>query len=287
MKKITFAALTAISLLSSCSKEGENMPPSEFISISTSIGTLTPMAAKAETRATSTAFDVEDKISVYAYESGDVAKRVVDNSINTYDGTVWTATPMMKWKDMTSAHDFVSTFPKRAITDFSAEAITLTENIATNDVLIATAANRKATDGDVPLIFDHIMGKVEVSLTFRNEFDGTPTVTDVNTSAKQGGTINFLTKTATVTGVASDVSFTATTANTAYTAVIVPQTIKAINIVIAGSTYTYTHPSNISIEKGKIQTISLIVGRERVELGSISINEWGTGGFIKDGEAVN
>lgn len=287
MKKITLTALAAISLLSSCNKEGENTPPSEFISISTSIGTLTPMPAKAETRATSTAFVSGDAISVYAYESGDVAKLVVDNSINTYDGTVWTAVPLMKWKDMSSAHDFVSTFPTRAITDFSAEAVTLTDNIVTNDVLVATTANRTASLGAVPLIFDHIMGKVVVSLTFRNEFDGTPTVTDINTSAKQGATVDFLTKTATATGTATDVIFTATTVNTVYEAVIVPQTINVINIVIAGSTYTYTHPSDITIENGKIQTISLIVGRERIELGSISINDWGTGDPIEDGEALN
>lgn len=287
MKKITLTALAAISLLSSCNKEGENTPPSEFISISTSIGTLTPMSAKASTRATSTAFVAGDQISVYAYESGDVTKGVVDNSINTYDGTSWTAVPLMKWKDMTSAHDFVSTFPTRVITDFSAEAVTLTEDIATNDVLVATTANRTASQHEVPLIFDHIMGKVVVSLTFRTEFDGTPTVTDVNTSAKQDAAVDFLTKTATATGTATDVSFTATTANTVYEAVIVPQTITAINIVIAGSTYTYTHPSDITIENGKIQAISLIVGRERIELGSISINDWTTGDPIEDGEALN
>lgn len=287
MKKITLTALAAISLLSSCNKGGENTPPSEFISISTSIGTLIPMSAKAATRATSTAFESGDQISVYAYESGDVTKGVVDNSINTYDGTSWTAAPLMKWKDMTSSHDFVSTFPTRAITDFSAEAVTLTENIAANDILVATTANRTAAQGGVPLTFDHIMGKVVISLTFRNEFEGTPIVTEVNTSAKQVATVNFLTKTATANGEATTVKFSATTANTVYEAVIVPQNIKEINILITGSTYAYTHPSNITIENGKIQTISLIVGRERIELGSISINDWTTGDPIEGGEALN
>lgn len=286
MKRITFATLAAILLFSACSQDDVSTPPSEFISISTSIGSLSPRAAKA-TRATSTAFGAGDQISVYAYESGDATKRVVDNSINTYDGSIWTAVPMMKWKNMTSAHDFVSTYPTRAITDLSAEVVTLTENIATNDVLVATATNRTASQGDVPLMFDHIMGKVVVTLTFRNEFGDTPTVSDVNTLAKQNATVNFLTKTATANGEAAEVSFTTTTANTAYAAVIVPQAIRAINIVIAGSTYTYTHSSDITIEKGKIQTISLIVGRERIEVGSISINEWGPGDSIEDGEAVN
>lgn len=288
MKKITLTVLVAISLLTSCDKDDGNIPPSEFISISTSIGTLS-QAVQANTRATSTAFETRDEISVYAYESGDATKRVVDNSINTYDGSVWTAAPMMKWKDMTSAHDFVSTYPTRTIVDLTAEAIMLTEDIATNDVLVATAINRTASQGDVPLIFDHIMGKVVVTLTFRNEFDGTPTVSGVNTLAKQNATVDFLTKTATANGDVSKVSFAETTANIAYETVIVPQAIRTINIVVAGiaTPYTYTHPSDITIENGKIQTISLIVGRKRIELGSISINEWGPGGSIEGGEAVN
>lgn len=287
MKEVTLTALAVISLLSSCNKNEQNTPPSEFISISTSIGTLAPMSAKAEVRATSTAFQAGDLISVYAYESGDVTKRVIDNSINTYDGTAWTATPMMKWKDMMSAHDFVSTFPTRAIVNLSAEVITLTEDIVTNDVLVATATNRTAPQGDVSLMFDHIMGKVVVTLTFRNEFDGTPTVTEVSTLAKQNATINFPTATATATGEVSKTIFTVTTANRDYAAVMVPQAIRTINIVIAGSTYTYTHARDITIENGKIQTISLIVGRERIELGSISINDWGPGASIEGGEAVN
>lgn len=280
--KAIMALLVATTVMMSCNKSDEPTV-SEFIDISTTIGSLSTKS----TRATSTAFETGDKISVYAYESGDVSKLVETNSINTLNGDAWTASPAMRWKDLTSSHDFVAIYPTHAVTSFTAENVVLTDNLATNDLLVATTTARTASQGVVPLVFDHVMSKVVLSLTFRNEFDGTPTVSAVTTPAQKEATVNFLTKTATATGTAATAAFTATTANTTYAAVFAPQSIRTIDIVINGSTYTYTHPSDIVLVGGKVVTIPLIVGRTKIEVGSVTINDWGTGAEITGGEALN
>ena len=64
----------------------------EYITIDANVGTLT--------RTTSTAFENADAISVYAWTGTNdvVGTLVVNNSINTYDGTKWSAAPQMLWR---------------------------------------------------------------------------------------------------------------------------------------------------------------------------------------------
>lgn len=281
--KIAIVALAAAAF-TACNKNETPAEVSPYITINTSVGELT---TKAITRATATAFETGDQISVYAYESGDVSKQVVTNSINTFSGSAWTASPMMRWKDLSSSHDFVAIYPTHAITSFTAESYTLTDVMTTNDILVATTISRTASQGIVPLTFDHVMAKVVVNLTFRNEFDGTPTVSSVSTSAQKEATVNFVTKIATATGSAATATFTGTTANTTYAAILAPQSIRTIDIVINGKTYTYTHGQDFVLGGGMVQTISLIVGRNKIELGSVTINDWGTGSEITGGEAID
>lgn len=276
--KIAIVALVAAAL-TACNK-GDAPQISEYITVNASVGELA-------TRATAIAFEVGDAVSVYAW-TGSAATvgtpLVVNNSVNTKTASAWTAAPQMLWKDLSTAHYFLGVYPQKAITNFTADPYT-----TPTDVLVATVlgAGRKAADGIVPMTFDHIMAKVVVNLTFRNQWATTPTVTNVKTSAKAASTVDYLTKTATATGSATDFLLTATTANTAYSAIIVPQDIDKIVITIDGKEYIYTHPSAIALAKGTIQSINLIVGREAIELGSVSINDWTTGTPITGGEALD
>ena len=69
---------------------------------------------------------------------------------------------------------------------------------------------------------------------------------------------------------------------------LVPQTgIRTIAITIDGSDYIYTHASDISFESGKVTTIRLIVGRNQIDLGDVTIQDWADGQNITGGEALN
>lgn len=282
LKVLTMAAVAATIALTSCSKEdGNSAEVSKYITIDAGVGSLT------RTRATSTAFENNDQISVYSWTGNNSAVQtplIVDNSINTYDGAKWTAQPQMLWKDNATAHYFLSVHPTKVITNFTADSYATTP-----DLLVATVLGdgRKATDGIVPLMFDHVMAKLIVNLTFKSQFEGTPTVEGVTTTAKPSATVNYLIKTAVADGTAAAVALNTVTANTAYQGTIVPQTVNTIQITINGKTFTYNNTEGFTLIGGKIQTVNLIVGRDEITLGSVAVNDWATGETIDGGEALD
>lgn len=146
MKKELICSAFALTLfMAGCNNEETAAPPSSRdIEIVTKVGTLT--------RATDEAFETGDRISIYAYETGKPAEMVVSGVANTLqqDGT-WTPATPMKWKDDATAHDFIGVYPEKGdIGNFTNESITLGDNMAANDLLIATATGRKAAGGAVP-----------------------------------------------------------------------------------------------------------------------------------------
>ncbi|ADV45166.1 fimbrillin family protein [Bacteroides helcogenes] len=287
-------ALAATALaLGSCSNDNEGVQTAKYITVNTSIGSLTRVTSPdAEGRQK---FTDGDKISVYAWTGSATAitatDLVVNNAVNTFDGNeTWTASPQMLWKDMTSTHYFMAVYPQRAITDFAADSYTLdTSDQTASDLLAATnVTGLTASNTAVSLQFDHLMSKLVVNLSFRNQFGGTPTVTNLKAKAQQKATVDYLTKTVTATETAGYIELPATTANTAYQSIMVPQSgVKEITLTIDGKDYTYTSASGFSLMPGKYTTVNLIVGRDEITLGSVSINDWGKGDVIEGGEAQN
>ena len=218
---------------------------------------------------------------------------VVNNSINTYDGTKWSASPQMLWKDMTSAHYFVGVYPNKAITDFAADAYTLdATNQEQSDLLVAVNAGTDnagftATNNAVPLQFDHVMSKLIVNLSFRNQWATTPTVASVTTgNLKSKAIVNYLTKSAFATDEeAATIVLPVAIANTKYHSIMVPQAGDNATITIKIGEKNYIYTGTVKLEGGKYTTVNLIVGRDGITLGSVSINDWGAGTTINGGEA--
>lgn len=66
----------------------------------------------------------------------------------------------------------------------------------------------------------------------------------------------------------------------------IPQSgITKIAVKINGKQYVYTHPTDIKLEGGKYTVVNLIVGRDEITLGNVSIADWGEGENINGGEA--
>jgi hypothetical protein len=67
----------------------------------------------------------------------------------------------------------------------------------------------------------------------------------------------------------------------------VPQsTFQVITVNIDGKQYTYNNDKAISLESGKITTVNLIVGRDKITAKSVTINDWQEGETINGGEAL-
>ena len=296
MKKnnIYLAAAAALLALAACNKE--LAPEAGDITIDASIGAMT----KVSYDGASTSFTAGDEVSVYAWMGDATAvpdTRVVDGVRNTLgtDGK-WTPATQMRWRTVTDAHYFLGVYPAKDITDFTADAYTLDPAAAAytaSDLLIATnLTGVKASDGAVALNFDHAMAKLDVNLKFRSQWDATPTVSSVTVTAKKTATVNYLTKAVTATGDASAVDIpAAATAATgyalSYSGLQVPQTgMTTVTVTIDSKEYVYESTTDIPLESGKYTTLGLIVGKDKLELGSISVTDWEAGTTLPDGDAM-
>lgn len=287
-------ATTAI-LLAACSTDSDVLPPQDLgqIRVTASVGAMTRVAHSGN----STTFETNDRISVYAWlgADNDMQRLVVDNSINTLggDGT-WTAEPQMLWADNTSDHYFLGIYPERnRTTDYKADPYTLDFNNQTASDLLVARTTAKPTGSAVKLEFEHVMAKLVVNLSFRNEWTIAPEVVSVTATACTEATVNYLENPVEVTPATGQnlvvIPFTGTSAS--FAGIMIPgqSGFRTINVTLEnGKVYTYTHPSGIDLQPGRYTTVNLVLGRDNIKLddASINVSDWENGTSIDGGEAT-
>ena len=301
MKKKTylFALMAMAFTLGSCSdnENGIGSETSKYITVSTSICNMTRVATDANGGQT---FEEGDEISVYAWTGAptvapETSERVVNNAINKLTNGSWVSTPQMLWKNNRDKHYFIGVYPIAAISDLSTGEYTFDETKQVeSDLLVAVNKDGLSYNVDeqqpVPLTFTHVMAKLVVNLTYKNQW-GTegPTVDKVVVgNAAKKATINYLTKVVTPSTTAKeDFSLPEITENTKYVSVIIPQEdVKQLTIVIGGKNFVYDNGTPFKLESGKITTVNLEVGRDEIKLGDVKITDWEDGSTFS-GEAIN
>lgn len=286
-------ATTAI-LLAACSTDSDVLPPQDLgqIRVTASVGAMTRVAHSGN----STTFETNDRISVYAWLGADnnMQRLVVDNSINTLggDGT-WTADPQMLWADNTSDHYFLGIYPERnGATDYDADPYTLDFNNQTASDLLVARTTAKPTGSAVKLEFEHVMAKLVVNLSFRNEWTTAPEVASVTATACTEATVNYLENPVEVTPATGQnlvvIPFTGTSAS--FAGIMIPgqSGFRTINVTLEnGKVYTYTHSADIDLQPGRYTTVNLVLGRDRIELddAGINVSDWENGTSIDGAEA--
>ena len=297
-KTYLFALMAMALTLGSCSdnENGIGGETSKYITVSTSIGNMTRVATDENG---GQKFEDGDEISVYAW-TGDPAvapetsERVVNNAINKLTNGSWVSTPQMLWKNNRDKHYFIGVYPTAAISDFTASEYKLdVTKQEDSDLLVAVNASGISYNADeqqtVPLAFTHVMSKVIVNIQNSIQFGGKPTVESlVFKHSASDASVNLLTKTVTVATDAArtDISIPVIKANEKYESIMIPQSgITKIAVNINGKQYVYTHPTDIKLEGGKYTVVNLIVGRDEITLGNVSIADWGEGENINGGEA--
>ncbi len=286
---------TTAALLAACSTDSDVLPPQDLgqIRVTASVGAMTRVAHSGN----STTFETNDRISVYAWlgADNDMQRLVVDNSINTLggDGT-WTAEPQMLWADNTSDHYFLGIYPERnRTTDYKADPYTLDFNNQTASDLLVARTTAKPTGSAVKLEFEHVMAKLVVNLSFRNEWTIAPEVVSVTAVACTEATVNYLENPVEVTPATGQnlvvIPFTGTSAS--FAGIMIPgqSGFRTINVTLEnGKVYTYTHPSGIDLQPGRYTTVNLVLGRDNIKLddASINVSDWENGTSIDGGEAT-
>ncbi len=286
---------TTAALLAACSTDSDVLPPQDLgqIRVTASVGAMTRVAHSGN----STTFETNDRISVYAWlgADNDMQRLVVDNSINTLggDGT-WTAEPQMLWADNTSDHYFLGIYPERnGATDYYADPYTLDFNNQTASDLLVARTTAKPTGSAVKLEFEHVMAKLVVNLSFRNEWTIAPEVVSVTAVACTEATVNYLENPVEVTPATGQnlvvIPFTGTSAS--FAGIMIPgqSGFRTINVTLEnGKVYTYTHPSGIDLQPGRYTTVNLVLGRDNIKLddAGISVSDWENGTSIDGAEAT-
>lgn len=286
---------TTAALLAACSTDSDVLPPQDLgqIRVTASVGAMTRVAHSGN----STTFETNDRISVYAWlgADNDMQRLVVDNSINTLggDGT-WTAEPQMLWADNTSDHYFLGIYPERnGATDYDADPYTLDFNNQTASDLLVARTTAKPTGSAVKLEFEHVMAKLVVNLSFRNEWTIAPEVVSVTAAACTEATVNYLENPVEVTPATGQnlvvIPFTGTSAS--FAGIMIPgqSGFRTINVTLEnGKVYTYTHPSGIDLQPGRYTTVNLVLGRDNIKLddAGINVSDWENGTSIDGGEAT-
>lgn len=285
LRTIALAMLAAT--LTACSNDDNGGKAPKYINIDAQLSQPTKTTIAADG---TMSFTSGDAISVYAW-TGSASTLpttadgfVVAGNTNTFNGSTWTASPQMLWKDLTSPHFFIATYPQRDITQTNFTLDTSKQDEC--DLMVATNLGTDskgiiATETAIPLAFDHLMAKLQVNLQFRNQWgESGPTSVAVSINSNASATINYLAKSVTPTGDASYINLPSVAAAVegyakSYESIVIPVSdLKNIKIAIDGHDYIYTHDTAIQLQGGKTTIVNLMVGRNEITLGSMSIKGW-------------
>ncbi|MBP5397171.1 MAG: fimbrillin family protein, partial [Bacteroidales bacterium] len=281
------AALAFLSL--SCNKEagsGVSVADSGDIRLN---AVVSEMATKATTDESGvTTFVAGDKLTLYAWTgavdpTSSSVKMVVNGMVNTYDGQSWKPDTQMRWRNVRDSHYFVGIYPKRTVTSLVDDDVTLNPAAAAyeqSDLLVARRLEGLSAQNDgitVDLVFDHMMAKFNINLRYRNQFGPNPCPSAVTIQAAQSGKINYLTGVITPGEKSTQALNKVTSAQ--FTSLVMPQEgIREIVLTLGGKELVYTHTEDITFEAGKVTTLSLLVGKDKILLDDNTVQDWADGG---------
>ena len=288
MRRTKIYVVTAAALLALAGCDHALEPAGgSAITIEASVGPMT----KVTYDGAGAAFAAGDQLALYAWTGTATeipARRAVDGVVNTFDGSKWTPASLMRWQTMSTPHFFlgVSPAPGAAVADLTAVPYTLDPaDYTASDLLLARnfgtdGAGVKPSATAVPLAFDHAMAKLVVNLKFRSQWAAVPAVSALTVTAKSAATVNYLTKSVSATGTAAPVDVPAATSiasgyDKSYSGLQVPQSgVRRITVNVGGTDFVYESTDDIPLVSGEITTVSLNVGRDRIDLGSVTIKDW-------------
>lgn len=292
MKKIFISAIAILAAITGCNKI-------ETPAV-TDDGTMRFNVAHPATKATETAFEAGDKIGVYitGYQDGEplalqLGGNYKNNNPVTYDGTSWTAEPVIYWGegkyDVFAYYPFmipesVDELPFSVALDQrvmeTADALSAYE---ASDFLYAVKKGVTSADGEVELMFKHKMSKLTVNLIKGADYEGDlpatatllvhSTVTDCLIDLATGDVIkNPYSPARTITAKQIDAG--------THTAIIVPQmlTNKKPLIEIVFKDVSYMVESKFQFKSGTHHVLNITINNNpdkvKIEVGGEIENDW-------------
>ena len=307
MRKIQILAMAALAaIFAGCSNnDDEVMKPKESLK-DTPIN-VNVLLTDIQTRA---GYDNTNQPTLF-YLSIDQAGESYDytNVVMKYDGSKWVAyesadesavQKQMLWEGsednvtITAATFSLETPPSYSLSasaDQSSDA-----KLKSSDHLYYYSNEVEPSASGISISFDHIMSKLEIALTLRDEFEG---LTDPITSVMLSGTSLTATYAPANADKWSDYSTADeviktcplvaydTDARTAtYEVILLPQTVAAytfcVTIFIGDKSYEWTSANAVTLASSNKYTLALTVGKDKVSGNSFTAAPW-----VSEGEDIN
>ena len=307
MRKIQILAMAALAaIFAGCSNnDDEVMKPKESLK-DTPIN-VNVLLTDIQTRA---GYDNTNQPTLF-YLSIDQAGDNYDytNVVMKYDGSKWVAyesadesavQKQMLWEGstgnvtVTAATFSLETSPSYSLSasaDQSSDA-----KLKSSDHLCYYSNKVEPSASGISISFDHIMSKLEIALTLRDEFEG---LTDPITSVMLSGTSLTATYAPANADKWSDYSTADEVINTCpllaydknarkatYEVILLPQTVAAntfcVTIFIGDKSYEWTSANAVTLASSNKYTLALTVGKDKVSGNSFTAAPWGS-----EGEDIN
>ena len=175
--------------------------------------------------------------------------------------------------------------PLNALTDQStAEGIK-----ASDHLYYSSNAVKPSENGTISIPFDHIMSKLEITVTLRNQY-GTPETNPITSAIALGSATNATyspteeTPWSNYNSAVSDISlcssgsYSAAERTATYEAILIPQNIAentfGVKVTTGNKSYTWKSASAVTLEGGKKYTLDLTLGKNELTLNTISVSNW-------------
>ena len=299
MNKIIFWTMAAMAfLLASCAGEEEVTTPAD--SLKGKPINVDVLVSDIKTRAGYATDNLPTKFYLTIDQEG--AESDYTNVVMKYEKDKWVAyasdaadapTVDMIWAGSTG------TITVKAAT-FSLSSASTTLNALTDQ---STADGIKASDhlyyysnavkpsenGTISIPFNHIMSKLEIKVTLRNQYGASET--NPITSAIAIGSATSATYSHAVAtpwsnynsavsdiSLCSSESYSATERTATYEAILIPQNIAestfGVKVTISGKSYTWKSASAVTLEGGMKYTLDLTLGKDELTLNTLSVSSW-------------
>ena len=166
---------------------------------------------------------------------------------------------------------------------------TTAEGIKASDHLYYSSnAVKPSENGTISIPLNHIMSKLEITVTLRTQYGASETNPITSAIAFGSATSATYSPTGATTwstpSAVSDIklcpsgSYSAAERTATYEAILIPQTIDAstfgVKVTIGNKSYTWKSANAVTLEGGKKYTLNLTLGKNELTLNTISVSSW-------------
>ena len=174
--------------------------------------------------------------------------------------------------------------PLNALTDQStAEGIKASDHLYYSNNAVTPSEN-----GTISIPFDHIMSKLEITVTLRTQYGASenPITSAITFGSATSATYSHAVATpwSNYNSAVSDISlcssgsYSAAERTATYEAILIPQNIAAstfgVKVKIGDKTYTWKSANAVTFEGGKKYTLNLTLGKDELTLNTLSVSNW-------------